>query len=564
MPFSVIFFLNIVFKSTVLLTATWLLLFLLRRRSAAQRHQMWSLAFTAVLALPFFATVLPEWRVPLGNWLLTNTFLFRTEVHPAPVSDSQAPRSSVLRRADGQRWDGSFLWVVWGLGAAASLGQMSIGWAAVARMRRNTTVLRLAEFELLAREMGVSKQVELRQGPAATMPITYGLIQPVILLPADVTTWTSERRRAVLLHELAHVRRNDGAAQLLARLTLALYWWHPLLWAAWREFLKERERAADDVVLSLGSKATDYASHLVEIARSMRSADALGWAAIAMARPSQLEDRISAVLDSKRDRKAPRRGIAIVALVGVTAIAAPWAAVQAEEQTGQSASQTSTASGADSRAISILSQGKTALANRNYANAFNLFASAQASDGRLTAESKMWQAITQERQENFESAGDFYLVALAAASPDSSMAATIMELYGQVLLKLHKDEEAKAMAVHAADIRETLSKQLTSTVHHGPEVHKIGGDVKPPALLSKIEPEYSADARLAKYSGAVLLTLEIGRDGKPRNINVIRGLGLGLDEEATKAVSQWKFKPGTVSGTPVAVIANVEVNFKLL
>jgi TonB family protein len=88
--------------------------------------------------------------------------------------------------------------------------------------------------------------------------------------------------------------------------------------------------------------------------------------------------------------------------------------------------------------------------------------------------------------------------------------------------------------------------------------------VTAPILLSKIEPEYSQDARAAKYQGTVLLYVEIGTDGLAHNIQVSRGLGFGLDEKAVQAVTQWKFKPATKDGQPVTVSANIEVNFRLL
>lgn len=98
----------------------------------------------------------------------------------------------------------------------------------------------------------------------------------------------------------------------------------------------------------------------------------------------------------------------------------------------------------------------------------------------------------------------------------------------------------------------------------GGGVYQIGGDVSEPVLLVKVEPEYSEEARKAKYSGTVLLSIIVDKNGLPRDIKVIRPLGLGLDEKAIEAVSKWRFKPAMKDGHPVAVQANVEVNFRLL
>ena len=93
---------------------------------------------------------------------------------------------------------------------------------------------------------------------------------------------------------------------------------------------------------------------------------------------------------------------------------------------------------------------------------------------------------------------------------------------------------------------------------------RVGGDVSAPVLISKVEPEYSEEARKAKFSGAVLLSLVVGADGIPRQIHVVRQLGLGLDEKAIEAVMRWRFRPGMKGGRPVATQATVEVTFRLL
>ena len=98
----------------------------------------------------------------------------------------------------------------------------------------------------------------------------------------------------------------------------------------------------------------------------------------------------------------------------------------------------------------------------------------------------------------------------------------------------------------------------------GGGVYKIGGGVSSPVPIFKPEPEYSEEARKAKYQGSVLLSIVIQADGTTSNIRVIRPLGLGLDEKAIEAVTKWRFKPSLKDGRPVAVSANVEVNFRLL
>lgn len=98
----------------------------------------------------------------------------------------------------------------------------------------------------------------------------------------------------------------------------------------------------------------------------------------------------------------------------------------------------------------------------------------------------------------------------------------------------------------------------------GGGVFQIGGDVSQPIPIYKVEPEYSEEARKAKYSGTVLLSVVIDANGHTRSIRVIRPLGLGLDEKAVEAVAKWRFRPALKGGKPVAVQAEIEVNFRLL
>jgi TonB family protein len=93
---------------------------------------------------------------------------------------------------------------------------------------------------------------------------------------------------------------------------------------------------------------------------------------------------------------------------------------------------------------------------------------------------------------------------------------------------------------------------------------RVGNGVTPPSLQFKIEPEYSEEARRARYQGTATLSLDVGQDGYAHNIFTLRMLGMGLDEKAIEAVRQWRFEPGSRDGAPVRVHATIEVSFRLL
>jgi TonB family protein len=326
-------------KSTLVLGVAWLIAFALRRRSAAMRHLVWTTAAAALLTLPFFSLWLPALRVPSATSiapgvaaLFESTATARSDNTASRVgvrSGVMAPDAPMRKRLDWRLG----LMSLWAAGAAAAFTQMLIAFAAMSRMRRTAGASGEGELAAcLACNLGISRTVDVLETTAGCMPMTWGILHPAIFMPSDSRSWTEERRRMVLLHELAHVRRGDVGTHLAARLALVLNWWNPLAWGAWRAFLKERERAADDLVLHSGARASDYAGHLLEVARGMRSEPALAWGAVAMARRSQLEGRVVAILDSGVDRKTPGRTAVFGTALLAVAMAAPFAALRAQDQ----------------------------------------------------------------------------------------------------------------------------------------------------------------------------------------------------------------------------------------
>jgi hypothetical protein len=157
------------------------------------------------------------------------------------------------------------------------------------------------------------------------MPLTWGVFRPKILLPADAVAWPTARLRAVLLHELAHVKRYDYLTQLLARFACAQHWFNPLAWHAAKKLQEEREHACDDQVLRVDSLPSEYAGHLLDLARSLRAGPLVSLATVAMARPSQLGDRLRAVLDDGRARARLSRRAKVSACLCAALIVIPIA-----------------------------------------------------------------------------------------------------------------------------------------------------------------------------------------------------------------------------------------------
>ena len=220
--------------------------------------------------------------------------------------------------------------VVWALGFVAVILWLTIGRVRLARIARGSWSLTSPEWRaILDRECKyarVTKPVLLYSSSVVSTPLTWGSRTPIVLLPEDAVDWPEEHRRIVLRHELAHVARGDSSTQLVAGLACALYWFHPLVWVVERRLRAECERACDDSVVSLGTPAAEYAAHLLEVARSARAFGAPGFLSVAMARPSQLEGRLLAVLNESRRRvslsRRARPAAASLSLLVVIPVAA--------------------------------------------------------------------------------------------------------------------------------------------------------------------------------------------------------------------------------------------------
>jgi TonB family protein len=215
-------------------------------------------------------------------------------------------------------------------------------------------------------------------------------------------------------------------------------------------------------------------------------------------------------------------------------------------------------------AAALLRRGTVELAMKDIPAAIADFEQAQADDFGKAAEARMWLAIAQQRQHNLREARTLYESSLAVTDPHSPAAATTMELYAQMLEADSDQLEAGKLRQQASEIRTAQTAQAAAKPQTFPPVYRAGGDTSSPVLISKVEPEYTAEARIAGYSGTSLLSVLVGADGMIRDVQVRRSQGFGLDEKAIEAVLQWKFKPGIREGQAVVVRATIEINFHTL
>lgn len=365
----------VVVTLTVAATVLWALAAvvtrLLRRSSAALRHQVWMTATLAVLFTPLLlptikqrlprpaerpravpapiASVTPptvELAPPAAQPIVRD--VARTEL---PVAEQAAPpqrtpaseTAPVVRQAPVRpflgtpamaslSWRGLFV-VLWCVGVALQLVLLLR-----ARLQVRALLLRARDLGLeqigltpgrLLGPLGLTVRVRFRESPETTVPFVTGIVRPTVVLPTEGRSWSPARLEAVLLHELLHVRRRDLLTQALARLVVALTWFHPLAWLALRRIRAEAEHATDDAVLTVGGcSPVDYAEHFLAIARQVaRGARPLP-ATMSMAGRSSVEVRLRSILDREVDRRPVRPAQLGLILPGALAaiVATAWVA----------------------------------------------------------------------------------------------------------------------------------------------------------------------------------------------------------------------------------------------
>ncbi len=327
-------------KGSIILLVALVALRVMRRASAAARHAVLAAALAAFLLLPAAQMVAPQWTLPVLPAAPPEiSALAQRMAPPAPgeslplvlessgerTFSATAPPIPEAHDGSGQAIAAGLDWrhalvALWLCGAALILLRLFAGVAGVWLLERRATMVTdggwLHTAHVLAQRLGLARGVTLLHGDRGCVPLTWGVLQPVVWLPSGAADWDAERRTLVLAHELAHVKRRDAITQWIANLSLALHWFNPLIWAAVRRLRTERERACDDAVISLGTQPAMYAEHLLDIVRAIgdRGGPAV---AMAMARRSQFEGRLLAILDGS----APRTGLGPARMLMIASVA---------------------------------------------------------------------------------------------------------------------------------------------------------------------------------------------------------------------------------------------------
>jgi TonB family protein len=472
---------------------------------------------------------------------------------PQPVAATERPQ--------GDDADRSFLaarapLVIWMAGAALSVLMLVVGLARLRAIGRAAARVvdprRLDLLDALARAAGVRRPVVLLQSADSALLVTWGVGRPKIVLPLAARDWDDERWRIVLCHEVAHIARGDWLVQIFARAVLALNWFNPIMWLACRRLQRESEHACDDAVLNAGVDATDYASHLVELARTLTRPRAV-LTAPAMARPSTLEGRVAAMLNARLDRRpltASARIATATALMAVTVSLAAAAAQRFSTFSGTLTDQTN----------AVLPNVPVGLTNS------------------LTGAK---YEVRSDRNGHFEFVGlpdgDYAMasyapgftplkdaITIAGRDLDRTIQLQLASLQETVRITSGPSRSASANVDARAEYRERaqnkrreILEQCAAQGGGGP----VGGNIKQPMKIVDVKPTYPERLSAARLGGEVTLEAVIGTDGTVVDVSVVTGADPELDAAAIEAVRQWEFSTTFLNCTPVDVHMKVNVAF---
>jgi TonB family protein len=541
-------------RSTLVMLAALATVGALHNRSAALRHWILSAAIVAAMAAPFLTLVTPSWRVPLVT--IERPRLLAVAAPSAAVDRSRAP---VSRTSTTQTPAGAPLATIavlenmWIAGAGltlliliAGLGRLS--WVAAAARRVDGGRWSEVAAEV-AREYGLRRPVVLLQSDHPALLVTWGFVQPKVILPREAQDWPDARIRVVLSHELAHIKRGDWLIQMLAELARAGFWFNPVMWIACRRLRLESEQATDDVVLHAGIEGSEYAAHLLDLARAF-SSHRPWMPAPAIARPSSLERRVSAMLNARVNRapitRLARLGIAATLFAVAVAVASAQGAF-------------STFSGTVFDPLNGFLPGVTMTLTNTQSGAIH--------------------EIRSDRSGHFEFVGlPPGAYTLQAIMPGFSVLRGTLDLTGRdvqrdVTLKIGSLEEMITVAAPGPNApaprpaaaprpRPDKNAMMQACADKMPAAGSMGGNLKQPMKLVDKKPVYPEALAQAGIGGVQVFQARISPEGTIAELQTVSSTSPDLELAASTAIRQWEFSPTLLNCVAVEVPMKITVTFR--
>ena len=440
-------------------------------RSGAYRHRILACGFGFLLLWPVFSAALPEIPIPIPS--------FGTEAI-VTVTQTVRPFGNPQTGRSGMHWAAVLAWL---LGVLVSLSPLLTGYLRVHRLRHTGRPIDAPDWLAMLKRgcdrLQLNNVPELLLSSTCVVPFVCGVFRPCIVLPSACLEWSDTTRRLVLAHELLHVQRRDLLWQVLATLATAIWWFQPLCWFNRWNLRRDSETACDSLVIESGVRASDYASELLNLAKTIREWRPGSAAAVAIVRRGEIERRIRAVLHTPSAvcKKLPTTKVALVAALTISASAVTISPGAHDFQGGPYMKRTVITGLLASAGLIATNVNAGSLSDRNTS-----------------------------------------------------------------------DNTSKTAAAHQDGQDHPI---------------RVGGEFEQAKLIHKVNPTYPPSAKAAGVQGMVRLDVTISKEGVPEDIQVISSPSDDLTQSAVEAVRQWRYSTTLLNGRPVAVIAEVHVNYTL-
>lgn len=512
---------------------------------AKYRHLIVLAGFGLLATLPVLNFVLPPLHLP-------GFFSAGSHARVTVITSLQTASAVLMRSRNSGVVDWPLL--LWLSGVAAMLLPLVTGQLVIIRAMRRARSLNDRAWLKLLRELadksGIRRTPRLFIMPGGVMPLTFGLRRPAILLPAECLQWTEMCRRIVLVHELAHIRRRDGLWQLFSNIIAAAWWFQPLVWLARRRLRQESEHACDAQVLAAGVRASEYATQLVDIARTSRLS-LLSRTAICMAREDGLEPRLVRILGPQPQARPLMRALISAALVVAIAATAPAISLTENHSHTEGPHMKRTL-------LSGLLASATLSAATITGSLFDT-TGVPIPDAKLVLHSADTSA---DLNGTSGADGKFSFTDLAAGQYILSVEKPrFVELLREFTVKQDATvERGLVMQIKESNGGEEASGSVQP---FAPDRIRVKGEVAQANLIHKVQPVYPAAAKAAHVQGTVMLQAVILKDGTIGEITVASSPSPDLSESSIEAVRQWRYRPVLLNGQPVDVVTYVKVNYTL-
>ncbi len=457
-----------------------------------------------------------------------------TGAQPASVPSAPAAFSSMLARSTGLLVLGAIV-----AGLVARLVWLAVGFRRLRRLRRGAPCLEPRPIPVIDAVVLAAADADIRLSPEIACPVNFGARRPTVLLPTTLRTYPDDEQRAVMCHELIHVRRHDWLRAVGDEIVRALFWFHPAIWWLLDEIHLAREQAVDLEVVEITGTRRPYLEALVKLARPA-ARPALRPASSILGR-AQLAPRVALLLKEVRMSKkrvvggavASTSALLVAAALAVWAMPLQAAPTEMRAPSGRTvhlpglaaASAATTQQKAGAGTLPRLSPAQTKIVSR-VAPVYPPEAKTQGLRGVVILEARI------------DTAGNV-------------IDARVLRSRGEIV------DRAVLDAVRQWKFKPPATESLaTLTVVFNPETVGRTPRMSPEEakVLSRVEPVYSPEARSHGLKGVVIVEVGIDTAGNVTDAKVLRSRGAAVDQAVLDAVRQWKFEPPAKESRAVVTV----------